>query len=228
MRHPDVVEEYFYLLARLCSSCPGPLLGGPNAPSLVQSAIQCGIMGMRMDHREALRGVMHFFEEVRGSTCLSATLVGLLSGCLGSRNSLQFIELILDGESSRRSSASDEHVHLAKQAILGHGKTLVHALVMCMASDLPPYAIDGNGGSVGGVVWKLHLLCSKGDVGMLQQWIVAALGVLHPSTASDEEKQEFMVALFMHATNKDDMLAFVRHFSSLCSRNRRRWNRKAD
>jgi len=57
-RHPDVVEELFYLMGRMISYCPGPLITSPLLPSL----FQCAAVGMELDHREANRGTLNFLE----------------------------------------------------------------------------------------------------------------------------------------------------------------------
>ena len=48
--NPDMVEEYFYLVARFISYCPDPLLQSP----MLASVLQCGVIGLRLEHREAL------------------------------------------------------------------------------------------------------------------------------------------------------------------------------
>ena len=57
-RHPDVVEELFYLMGRMVSHCPGPLVTSPLLPSL----FQCAAVGMGLDHRDANRGTLNFLE----------------------------------------------------------------------------------------------------------------------------------------------------------------------
>ncbi len=57
-RHPDVVEEFFYLMGRMMSHCPGPLVSSPLLPSL----FQCAAVGMQLDHRDANNGTLYFLE----------------------------------------------------------------------------------------------------------------------------------------------------------------------
>jgi transportin-3 len=57
-RHPDVVEEMFYLMGRMIMHCPGPLVTSPLLPSL----FQCTAVGMRLEHRDANRGTLNFIE----------------------------------------------------------------------------------------------------------------------------------------------------------------------
>ena len=56
--HPDVVEELFYLMGRMMSHCPDPLVRSP----LLQSLFQCAVVGMQLDHRDANKGTLNFIE----------------------------------------------------------------------------------------------------------------------------------------------------------------------
>ena len=56
--HPDVVEEFFYLMGRMMSHCPEPLVRSP----LLQSLFQCAVVGMQLDHRDANKGTLNFIE----------------------------------------------------------------------------------------------------------------------------------------------------------------------
>jgi transportin-3 len=57
-RHPDVVEELFYLMGRMVSHCPDPLVTSP----LLRSLFQCAVVGMQLDHRDANKGTLNFLE----------------------------------------------------------------------------------------------------------------------------------------------------------------------
>jgi len=56
--HPDVVEEFFYLMGRVVSYCPDPLMMSP----LLLSLFQCAVVGMRLDHPGANGGTLKFLE----------------------------------------------------------------------------------------------------------------------------------------------------------------------
>jgi transportin-3 len=56
--HPDVVEEFFYLMGRMMSHCPDPLARSP----LLQSLFQCAVVGMQLDHHGANKGTIKFLE----------------------------------------------------------------------------------------------------------------------------------------------------------------------
>ena len=57
-RHPDVVEELFYMMGRMISYCPEPLV----ASSLLQALFQCATIGVQLDHRAANKGALNFIE----------------------------------------------------------------------------------------------------------------------------------------------------------------------
>ena len=56
--HPDVVEEFFYLMGRMMTHCPDQLVSSPLLISLFQSAS----VGMRLDHHGANKGTLKFLE----------------------------------------------------------------------------------------------------------------------------------------------------------------------
>lgn len=57
-QHPDVVEELFYMMGRMVTHCPVPLIMSP----LLRSLFQCAAVGMRLDHRAANKGTLNFVE----------------------------------------------------------------------------------------------------------------------------------------------------------------------
>lgn len=46
-----------------------------------------------------------------------------------------------------------------EQILRDHGQGLVQELVRCCAGELPSYSIDGDGGSVAGLLWRISVLC---------------------------------------------------------------------
>jgi len=56
--HPDVVEELFYLMGRMMTYCPEPLV----TSSLLQPLFQCAAIGIELDHRDANKGTLNFLE----------------------------------------------------------------------------------------------------------------------------------------------------------------------
>ena len=58
--HPDVVEEFFYLMGRMINFCPTPVVLSP----LLQSLLRCAVVGMQLDHQGANKGVLRFLEDM--------------------------------------------------------------------------------------------------------------------------------------------------------------------
>ncbi|GMH87310.1 hypothetical protein TrVE_jg2232 [Triparma verrucosa] len=57
--HPDVVEEYFYLLSRFIRYCPALLFKGGD---LLCQTLKCAVVGLQVHHRDANKGVLSFLE----------------------------------------------------------------------------------------------------------------------------------------------------------------------
>lgn len=60
--HPDVVEEIFYCMGRMIKHCPEPLINGGDV--LLSSLVQCALVGMELDHRDANRGTLNFLQHL--------------------------------------------------------------------------------------------------------------------------------------------------------------------
>ena len=60
--HPDVVEEYFFLIARVVNYCPRPLI----TSDLLVEAMRCAVVGMLVQHPAAQEGVLKFLESSIG------------------------------------------------------------------------------------------------------------------------------------------------------------------
>ena len=102
--HPDVVDDYFELSSKFLKKMPGLLL---EAPSLLDSVFMCGCAGLHVQHREANRSVVAFFE----------TLVGL--------------------PSSRLQPVSPPALQALLGVLTTRGGHLVHAMVLAIAGVLP-------------------------------------------------------------------------------------------
>lgn len=55
---PDVAEEFFYLMGRMISYCPDPVVKSP----LLKSVAQCAVVGMQLEHHGANKGTLKFLE----------------------------------------------------------------------------------------------------------------------------------------------------------------------
>ncbi|GAX22810.1 transportin-3 [Fistulifera solaris] len=58
--HPDVVEEFFYLMGRVTNNCPDPLMISP----LLHSLLQCAVVGMQLEHQGANKGTLRFLDDL--------------------------------------------------------------------------------------------------------------------------------------------------------------------
>jgi len=84
--HPDVVEELFYMMGRMISYCPEPLVMSP----LLQALFQCASVGMQMEHRAANKGTLNFIE--------NSITYGLISKERNKQDCQQALESVLVNE----------------------------------------------------------------------------------------------------------------------------------
>jgi transportin-3 len=66
--HPDVVEEFFYLVARFMKHSTGILVKLQGA-GLLTAVTHMGVCGWTVQHREANRSILHFFEKLVDLGC---------------------------------------------------------------------------------------------------------------------------------------------------------------
>ncbi|CAB1115460.1 unnamed protein product [Ectocarpus sp. CCAP 1310/34] len=191
--NPDVVEEFFYLVGRFVDYCPDPLVTSP----LLSSLVRCGMVGLQLHHREAQRGVLHCLEEV----------VGLA---------------MTEGPTGKANPRAQQFIPTVEQVLREHGPGLVHELVMCCVGEQPSYSVDGDGGSVAGLMWRISRLCPA----WLQEWLQQALGALPTKVADNYQKQELMEKLFGPQADKgrESFDTAVARFTSVCFQNQRSWS----
>jgi hypothetical protein len=60
-QRPDVVEEYFYLMAKTLQYIPLPFLQSPGGS---QALVQAGVTGLHLKHTDAQKGILLFFERL--------------------------------------------------------------------------------------------------------------------------------------------------------------------
>jgi transportin-3 len=75
-QHPDVVEEFFYLMGRMVSYSPDLLIASPLLPSL----FKCATVGMQLEHKDANKGTLNFLEflgKLRNSREALGTMISL-------------------------------------------------------------------------------------------------------------------------------------------------------
>ncbi|CAM9364111.1 unnamed protein product, partial [Hapterophycus canaliculatus] len=191
--NPDVVEEFFYLIGRFINYCPDPLVSSP----LLSSVVRCGMVGLQLQHREAQRGVLHCLEEV----------VGLA---------------MPEAPTGKANPRAPQFMPTVEQVLRDHGQGLVQELVKCCVGELPSYSIDGEAGSVAGLLWRISRLCPA----WLQEWLQQALGALPTKVADNFQKQELMEKLFGTQADKgrQSFDTAVSRFASTCFQNQRSWS----
>jgi len=112
--NPDVVDDYFELCSKVLRRQPSLLLESQTSPPLLLTVFQCGCAGLHIQHREAARAVVCFFE----------VLVGLCSS------------------DPRRSQNVSPAGLAALQGVLSeHGVHLVVAIIRSIAGVVPPSRI---------------------------------------------------------------------------------------
>jgi transportin-3 len=74
--HPDVVEELFYCMGRMVKYCPEPLA---NSGELLTTLVQCALVGMELDHRDANRGTLNFIQHLLSYGVENRTSQGTIS-----------------------------------------------------------------------------------------------------------------------------------------------------
>jgi transportin-3 len=123
-QHPDVVEELFYLMGRMMSTCPQPLVLSP----LLQSLFQCAAVGMRLDHRDANKGTLNFIENSLsyGAGLKRFTAQGNTADC---QRALEY-------------------------ALFREGQAIVNNLARALMGELPAYSIDKGNGSIAGILYQ--------------------------------------------------------------------------
>lgn len=74
--HPDVVEELFYCIGRMIKHSPEGLV---NTGELLVSLVQCALVGMELDHKEANRGTLNFIQHLVSYTLEHGTATSAVS-----------------------------------------------------------------------------------------------------------------------------------------------------
>ena len=132
-QRPDVVEEYFYLMARTLQYIPLPFLQSPDAS---RTLIQAGVTGLQLKHKDAQKGILLFFD----------SLIQLPS------------KLSLDNANPALVAAKSS----AHSLIIQSGGPLVMSLLSSLAGQgsIPAYALDEDNGCCGDVMWSLRNQCT--------------------------------------------------------------------
>ncbi|KAJ1408901.1 armadillo-type protein [Ochromonadaceae sp. CCMP2298] len=129
---PDVVEEYYYLMAKALQYCPGPFVrSGAEAATVLQAAVQ----GLALRHREAQKGVLLFFER----------FVQLSSFWPVDKENRP------DGEAVEKAALAQA----AKAMVVQYAPGLMSATFQLLSGERPAYALDESNGCIADVLWYL-------------------------------------------------------------------------
>ena len=221
---PDVVEEYFYLASRFLDHCPEPLLESPLLAALLRAATA----GLAVEHREALRGVLHCCDRFASTAIRSLQRAGgplppAVAHCeppLSRRDAPQSQQ---DVDDARRHAAT-LHGLLVVEA---SGAALTDGLLKALSGDLPSYIKDEGRGSLLGVLWKLRLVCPPES---FAAWCATSLAVITDKFASHEITNDLLKSVAVEPPRKDhfyDAFAvFARCFSAKRKMKTRRSGRR--
>ena len=188
-RRPDVVEEYFYLMAKALSCAPAPFLMSTDGARVL---VDAGITGLQLQHRDAQKGILMFFEKLL-QIPTSDELVRSCSNC-GLRD-----------VSSCQATA--------KVLILQCGAALVLTLCSSLAGQTQAYALDEDNGCAGDVLWNIKLQCPA----ELQGWLTQVVSSFPANSQMHASKMNLIGSLLASAT-KRDFLRVMDTFAWKCNR----------
>eukprot|EP00598_Pedospumella_elongata_P005229 CAMPEP_0184979480 /NCGR_PEP_ID=MMETSP1098-20130426/9762_1 /TAXON_ID=89044 /ORGANISM="Spumella elongata, Strain CCAP 955/1" /LENGTH=1016 /DNA_ID=CAMNT_0027502801 /DNA_START=13 /DNA_END=3063 /DNA_ORIENTATION=+ len=140
---PDVVEEYFFLMAKALQYCPAPFIQSPQEASTV---LRAGIQGLALKHREAQKGILLFFERfVQLSTFWPDEVRPSQSG-IGTHSSA----------SGAAAAATTNPLNLAARELVKQvAPALMNAICVLLSGEMPAYALDESNGCICDVLWYL-------------------------------------------------------------------------
>ena len=147
--HPDVVEEFFFLGARMMSNCPEPLVMSP----LLNHYLKYASEGMKLDHRDANSGTLNFIE-----------------------NTISYGLTLRDEVAQRPSPNQLACKGMLEKAIVSEGQAIIINMAASLLGDLPLYRLDNGRGSIAGILFKLNDLCPDLLMQWLDSALVPAPG----------------------------------------------------
>jgi len=140
---PDLVEEYFFLMAKTLQYCPAPFVAAAGQQS--STVLSAAIVGLALKHREAQKGILLFFERFVQ-----------LSGFWSESNShiTSRSADIIDGGNNSALNISLNNA--ARLLIIEVSPSLLEALFGLLSGLRPAYAIDESNGCISDVLWYLR------------------------------------------------------------------------
>eukprot|EP00596_Hydrurales_sp_CCMP1899_P005256 CAMPEP_0119037984 /NCGR_PEP_ID=MMETSP1177-20130426/6598_1 /TAXON_ID=2985 /ORGANISM="Ochromonas sp, Strain CCMP1899" /LENGTH=694 /DNA_ID=CAMNT_0006999933 /DNA_START=778 /DNA_END=2859 /DNA_ORIENTATION=+ len=129
-QRPDVVEEYFYLMAKTLQYVPLPFLQSPGGS---QALVQAGVTGLNLKHTDAQKGILLFFERLINLPT-SRSLEGTAPEAVNAKSAAQSLIALC-------------------------GAPLVLSLCCSLAGQGHAYALNEDNGCCGDVLWGLKQQC---------------------------------------------------------------------
>lgn len=123
--HPDLVEEFYYLMARILQVIPILFLDSSHAGHVISAAI----VGLNLHHREAQKGILLFIQRL-----------------VETPHSLRHEPNTPIIEQIRGSS---------QRLLMEVMPSLVNQLLFSLSGQIPAYALDESYGSISDVLWCL-------------------------------------------------------------------------
>jgi len=191
---PDMVEEYFFLVSRFLEYCPSLLLTSP----LIAQVVQCGMVGLQIDHRAAHAGV---------SSCLYHLI------CAGTKPL----------KSAPRGSAPlPEHTAAVIELLRSVGGVMVGGIISGLASERPVYGLEKEKSNPAAVLWQIAHLQPNGPQ-ILSQLLGNALTAVPTAVFSEEERGAWtgQLGTAITARNEGGFFDAIRDFNSACRRKHR-------
>lgn len=191
--HPDVVEEFFYLLGRCMTYCPDPIVTSP----LLNSVLQCSVVGMHVQHKDSNKGTLTFLEHT-----------------ISYGISITYNTDFHDPQSGPNAKLCKDAL---EKAIIVEGQAIVTNLARALLGDLPLYShsLDRGSASIAGIIYQMNDLCPE----LLLKWMSEAL-----QGAPDPAKTEFLTSLVQRSST-DEYIVKLKNLNGLCERNRKAQNR---
>lgn len=135
---PDVVEEYFFMMAKALQFCPAPFLKFPAEAGMV---VQAGLQGLGLRHREAQKGILLFFERYIQLSTFWPDETRANSGAIGSVSA---------------QPATVNPLNLAARAMVQpYAPAILSRIFTLLSGEMPAYALDESNGCISDVMWYM-------------------------------------------------------------------------
>ena len=111
---PDLVEEFYFLMAKVTQFAPMVFLQSQQEQTTIYTA---AIVGMQMKHKDAHRGILTFFEKLVGN---------------------------IDYQHKEQDPVHRHTSDIYMQLAVNFGGNLISALLVCLSGELPMHTLGGS------------------------------------------------------------------------------------